>query len=425
MIKNIKYSLFKNAASYSFFNILNAATPFLLIPILTTHLNTSGYGIIAMFTIIISVLNPIIGLSVNGAITRQYFSLEEEQFKRYVFNCILIFITSLIIIFFNVFFFKTFIYELTAVPVKWLYFALLISSFQFVFTILLTYWQIKELPVKYGLFQLSNSILNLGLSIYLVVFLSFDWEGRLYAWLISSLIMALTAVIFLWKLKLVIFSISKEYLSHALKFSIPLIPHTIGGLIIGLSDRIIIKNVLGVNETGIYTVAFQLASVLSILMIAFNNAFVPWLFKRLKEDNEKKKLELVKFTYYGFLAICVVVFLGVITNYYLSDFIIGSKFHESKQYVSYLLIASGFNGMYILVTNYLFYVEKTYLLARSTFFVALINIPLCYVLTSYAKLQGASISTVIAYFLLFIFTWILSAKSYKMPWISFFTLKKS
>jgi O-antigen/teichoic acid export membrane protein len=420
---NAKSSLLKNAASYTFFNILNAATPFLLIPILTTHLQTDGYGIIAMFTILISVLNPIIGLSVNGAITRQYFSLSQIEFKRYIGNCFLIFLVSVIILALFFFFGSNLIFEWTAIPAPWLYVAILISSFQFIYTVLLTYWQVTECPLKFGLFQVSNSLLNLLISIYLVVGLSFNWQGRLYAWLISASIMAIVAVFLIFKNEILIVNINKGYIRHALNFSIPLIPHTIGGLVIGLSDRVIIKNVLGVGETGIYTVAFQLASVLGILMTAFNSAFVPWLFKRLREDSEEKKSDLVKYTYFAFLGIIALVILGSIVNYFLSDYIIGSNFSESKRYVPFLLMAFGFNGMYMLVTNYLFYIEKTHLLAKSTFAVALINIPLCYFLTLHGNLIGAAIATIVAYFLLFIFTWILSARSYKMPWFGIVGLK--
>lgn len=418
-----KSSLVKSAALYTFFNVLNAATPFLLIPILTTHLRTNGYGIIAMFTILISVLNPIIGLSVNGAITRQYFSLSHIEFRKYIGNCFLIFIISVLLISLSFLFFSTMIFEWTAIPTKWLYVAILISSCQFIYTVLLTYWQVTDRPFKFGLFQISNSLLNLLISIYFVVGLSFNWQGRLYAWFISAGIMAVVAIFLIVKNKIIIINFDKKYIRHALNFSIPLIPHTIGGLMIGLSDRVIIKNVLGVGETGIYTVAFQLASVLGILMTAFNSAFVPWLFRRLGEDSKERKSELVKYTYFGFLGIIALVVLGSIVNYFLSDYIIGSNFSKSKRYVPFLLIAFGFNGMYMLVTNYLFYIEKTHLLAKSTFVVAVINIPLCYYLTLHGDLFGATIATIVAYFLLFIFTWILSAKSYKMPWFNAIDLK--
>jgi O-antigen/teichoic acid export membrane protein len=72
--------IFSRIFSYSFFNILNAVIPFLLLPFLTNSLGPEGYGIVAMFTIIVSFLIPITGLSVNSAITKQFYFLDEQEF---------------------------------------------------------------------------------------------------------------------------------------------------------------------------------------------------------------------------------------------------------------------------------------------------------------------------------------------------------
>lgn len=412
----IKSSLFKNAVSYSFFNVLNAATPFFLIPILTNYLNNEGYGIVAMFTIVINILNPLMGLSVNGALTKQYFVLTEEEFKKYVSNCLLIFVLSAVCLSGVIYVFNPVITKFTDLPIKWLFVAILISSCQFLQTVMLTLWQVKEKTIRFGLFQTGNSLLNLLLSLYMVIGLTQNWQGRLNAWMVSSIFMALLAIIFLKSSGYITSKLNREYVKHALRFSIPLIPHAIGGLIIGLSDRLIIKNVLGVGQTGIYTVAFQLSSVLSILMTAFNNAYIPWLFKHLKVNDPEQKRRITGLTYICFTGITALVVVGIGVNLFITKYIVGPSFIESKKYVVFLLIAFGFNGMYLMVTNYLFFAEKTNLLARNTFLVSLFNIPMCYYLTKSYGLNGASIATIIAYLLLFLLTWHLSSKVYKMPW---------
>lgn len=54
--------LFGNAAIYLGANILNAGIPFLLLPILTRVLTPADYGIVAMFSVVVSIL---------GAFTQQ------------------------------------------------------------------------------------------------------------------------------------------------------------------------------------------------------------------------------------------------------------------------------------------------------------------------------------------------------------------
>lgn len=418
MFKGVKSSLFKSALSYSIFNIINAATPFLLIPVMTQELDKEGYGIVAMFTICISFLTPIIGLSVNGALTREYFTLEEKDYKIYVGNCVLIFFVSVLAILGLTFLFGSSLERVTSVPTRWLYTAILITAFQFLHTTSLTLWQVKGKVLNFGLFQICNSLFNLLLSLVLVLFLHQGWAGRLNAWLIISFAMALVSISLLIKSGYIHLTPDKKKIQHALRFSLPLVPHAIGGLFIALSDRLIINNLLGVADTGIYTVAFQLSSVLSILMTAFNSAYVPWLFKHLNGNDFLQKKKIVGLTYSVFGVIIILVIVGSIAINFFFDYIIDVKFIESKKYILFLLLAFGFNGMYLMVTNYLFYANKTILLAKNTLIVSLINIPLCYILTKNWGLTGASLATVGAYFILFISTWVLSLKAYPMPWKS-------
>jgi O-antigen/teichoic acid export membrane protein len=288
--------------------------------------------------------------------------------------------------------------------------------FIFGHSILLILWQVRNKPIYYGLFQIFNSLLNLGLTFFFIEFYHLGWKGRLNAWLISSAMMFLFASIVLYSQKMLFQRIDLEKAKHALKFGLPLIPHAIGGLLIAVSDRMIISSTLNIHSTGIYTVAFQFASILGVLMNGLNTAFVPWLFENLRLNSELIMRKIVTFTYITFIIIFLSVLIGNFIIEVLFDQIIDKKFLESRQYIFILLLAFGFNGMYLMVTNYLFFTEKTHLLAISTFIISIFNIPLCFYLTSWYGLKGATYSTAIAYFLLFIVTWQISSKSFKMPW---------
>jgi O-antigen/teichoic acid export membrane protein len=423
MIKILPIGLLKNLFSYTFFNILNAVTPFILIPILTNSLTKEGYGLVAMFTIVVSFLIPITGFSVNGAITRQFYFLDESELKKYINNCIYILMASLIFLSFVLLLFSKYLYIVTKIPSGWLFKAMLIAGFTFTHNIFLVLLQVNNKPIWYGFFQIFNSILNLGLTIVFVKFYSQGWEGRLNAWLLASFLMFCFVLYKLYIQKMLFNKFNRDKVVHALKFGIPLIPHAIGGLFIALSDRLIITNILNVEATGIYTIAFQLASILGILMNSLNTAFVPWLFESLNANSEIQKRKIVTMTYVVFIGIIIAVLFGNYMIDLLFSCFIGDNFLESKKYILVLLSAFGFNGMYLMVTNYLFYIEKTILLAKSTFMIALLNLPLCYYLTLWYGLVGATYATAIAYFLLFVITWILSAKSYKMPWFNPYLFK--
>jgi O-antigen/teichoic acid export membrane protein len=74
--------------------------------------------------------------------------------------------------------------------------------------------------------------------------------------------------------------------------------------------------------------------------------------------------------------------------------------------------------MYFMVVNYISYVEKTYYQAIITVSVGLVNVPLNYFLILEFGAVGSGMAFACSFFLLFVFTWILSGKLYSMPWFT-------
>ena len=109
------------------------------------------------------------------------------------------------------------------------------------------------------------------------------------------------------------------------------------------------------------------------------------------------------------------IFLALIAPWLLS-FFAGEKFSRASSFVVWIALGYAFSGMYYMVVNYIFYAKKTVLLAKLTFFTAILNIGLNYVLITYNGAIGAAQATTITMLLGFVFTWILSNRVYKMPW---------
>ena len=96
--RNLYQPLIQSAGIYVLANILNSAIPFLVLPIMTRFLSPEDYGIVSMFSVLVSILTTFIGLNVHGAIARQFYEKESMNFQQYIANCfyILIFSTALI-----------------------------------------------------------------------------------------------------------------------------------------------------------------------------------------------------------------------------------------------------------------------------------------------------------------------------------------
>ena len=78
-------SLLKSSGIYTISSLVNAAIPFLLMPLLTRCLTPEDYGIVSMFSICVAIITPFVGLSMNGAVARAYYTEEgKEDISAYV-----------------------------------------------------------------------------------------------------------------------------------------------------------------------------------------------------------------------------------------------------------------------------------------------------------------------------------------------------
>lgn len=421
MFKKItQNSLFKNTGIYTLTNIINASISFLLMPILTRYLTPEDYGTIAMFSLITSVVSPLIGLSVNGAVSRKYYDFEDVNLSEYVFNCILLILTNSLIIALVFYFFSEQISKIMFFPAWSLWMAIILVLSQNIVNILLSIWQVQKKALWYGVFNNLNTLANIILSIVFVVFLGLNWQGRIYGQVVAYFIFALIAIVILLRNKYVKMSYNNHYIKHALSFGVPLIPHALSGTIISMTDRFFITNMVGLAATGVYTVGYQVGSIINLLASSFNNAYIPWLYESLKKDEYSTKVKIVKFTYLYFIGILVIaVCLGFFAPIFLK-FFLGKSFNESSIFVIWVALGYAFQGMYLMVVNYIFYEQKTSLLAMVTFITAILNIILNYFFIKEFGAVGAAQATTIVYAIKFVMVWILSAKVHKMPWIEIF-----
>lgn len=415
----ISSSLFRASGIYTIAGFFNASIPLLLLPILTDRLTPADYGIVAMFQLIVSILYPVLGMNLEGAISRKYYDKDGVDFPSYIGTAIVLVLINLIFVGSIFYFLLTYISRFTLVPEIWVKFAVIVALCQFLTTVLLTTYQVRIKPIGYGIYQILQSLVNISLTVFFVVSLEYTWKGRLSAQIYTGILFAVISVILLIRTKQIKINIKRDDIKHALKFGVPLIPHALGGLLFTAVDRFYLTSIIGLEQTGNYSVAYQLGAVVNLVTLAFNNAYTPWLFGELNKNNVNIKRKIVKFTYTYFvlisgLGILVITLFPLVVNTF-----VGSHFSSINSYSTYIVWGFVFQGMYYMVTNYIGYVNKTYWLAIVTISVGLVKIPMTYLLITHLGADGAAVSYCLTFFLFFIITWILSAKLYKMPWFSF------
>lgn len=422
MIKIKKSSFVSGAGIYLVSNILNAVIPFILLPILTRYLSPTEYGEVAMFQVLLGALSAFVGVVFVGAAGRKYYDsdLSREELAEFIGSCIQLITIFSIIVFSVLFIFKRQFSEWLSLEPSYVLFAVLVASCGVIINIRLGQWQVQKQAVKYGALQISQSLLNMLLSLILVVVLLKGSEGRIDAQIIVSSVFLVIALYLLKKDNLLkIFTWRKDYLAEALKFGIPLMPHIAGGFLLVSVDRIVINREIGLAEAGIYMVAVQLTAAVGIVFDAINKAYVPWLFEQLKADELAQKQKIVKLTYAWFMLIILGVMLAFVIGPPLVVFVAGEQYAQAGQVVGWLALGQGFQGMYLMVTNYIFYSKRTGLLSIASISSGILNLVLLIILVRIFGLEGAAIAFAISMGIRFLLTWWIAHKRHPMPWFNF------
>lgn len=411
-------SLVKSAGIIMVSHVIGASIPFLLLPVLTNYLSTAEYGIISNYQFLIMLTIPLLGSGIMPAISRQYVR-DGVSISRYIGNAAMIFVALSLIVLALFSALSPIIEEYAKVPSAWIWTVIVYALMNNLSEALLTLWRMQSREFSFGIFRIARTAIEMSLSIYLVVSLDHSWEGRAEGQLMAYLLFGLIALFILRRQNAIDLRPSEGDIKHALRFGMPLILHVIGGVIIGYSDKLFITNMVGIEANGVYSAAFQVGMVISLLQNSFNMAWVPWFYKRIKENTLAIKLKIVRFNYIYNLGLIVAVFIATWLAPYAFK-LLGQDFSEGLEYFFWIALGFAFNGMYKMVCNYLFYIEKTFLISMVTLLTAGINMLLNYYLIQIYGVIGAAYASAAAFFIQFVLVWIASARLYPMPWFSFY-----
>jgi O-antigen/teichoic acid export membrane protein len=421
--KILKTRLIGNAAVYALANVLNGAIPFLLLPVLTRVFTPEEYGLVTLISAVIAIMGAFTGLSVHGAVSVKYFDKNIDH-PRFVGASLLVLAGSTCVVLIFLLVAGEKISEWIHLPQQWLIIAAIASAAQFVINIRLTMWQVQEQAMRYGFFQVTQTLFNLTLSLALVFWLLMGWEGRAWGIVTAMLIFAGVAMVTLYKEKLVYWRGDKKYAKDALRFGVPLIPHVIGGLMMAMSDRMILSSMLDVQSVGHYSVGIQMAMAIGLLADALSKAYGPYLFRTLSNGTTGREDKIVRNTYFVFIAFLMMAFIYSQVLPWIYAIFVGQAFQDSVEVAKIASFGYAFLGMYYAIANFLFYQEKTGRLSMLTLMCGIVNIVMTYWMISLMGMIGAAWSFLFVQVIFFLGAWGLAQKVHPLPWLKSLTLKK-
>lgn len=260
---------------------------------------------------------------------------------------------------------------------------------------------------KYKIFSVITGVgivASCLLSVLLVIVMKNKLDARVYGQYIPYIIIGFVLYILVIKNGK---SIHLPYYKYGLMLSVPLVPHLLSMTILSSSDKIMITKLSGVEFTAIYSVAYIVANIVTILIDSMNKAWAPWFLESIKAG-DLKAVQKVTIPYAG-------IFFGLIFGLYLTApevvLILGGKQYQEGIYVLPPLIAGcAFQFIYTMYVQVEFYEKKMKMVAFGTTIAAVINIFLNYLLIPVFGYKAAGYTTLFGYMVLFVIHYITVCK---------------
>lgn len=401
-------------------SVVAAVMPFLLLPVLTAYIPPKDFAIIGVFQGLYTAFLPLCGLGVGSAIVRQSYDSTPHELGSYIFNAVLVMVVSTAALTLFVVLFQRSIVDGLGFEIGVVYLALFSAASMFVFNIYLGQCQVNQLALRFGILQVSHSALNVGLSLFFTIGLVMGAAGRIWGIALAALAFSCVGVIGLLKMGRLNVSYNPGDIRSALRFGLPLIPHELGTFFTNWLAIILMSALLPAEEVGVYTLAFTAAMALGVLCGAFNRAFVPWLYARLKQNDYKEKAAIVAFTWKYFALMAIVSVVSLKAGPGSIQLVFGESYAAAGNYIGWLVVGQALGGCYLMVTNYLFYLRKTEIPSGITIVSSIFNVALLLIVLPTHGVAGAVFAFVFTRAMIFFLTFYFANRLLPMPWISGF-----
>lgn len=404
--------ILSSSGIYLLSNMASAAMPFLFLPMFTRVMTVENFGRSGVFLAVGNVLLPLIGLGLVSYYQVEFFRRGEQPGQvapvlgaGAVCSAVMLLICWFVMTVLNI-----------GGGAIWGGAAALWAASMLVVQVFLGVLQVTKKAAIYGLLQFLLALSQVAVSFALVYFWSPLWQARAAGVLIAAAIMAtILFAVMLSRGWLSLQQIRME-IRPLLIYCLPLLPHTIGAIFIAQSDRFVIDYYFDDKKLGIYLAALQLGLGVQLCAEAFNKAFSPYLLGRLANADILVKKALVGFLYKAGGGFMVFSLMAAIALYLLAPVILSIKTDELGAIVFFICLAGGGQGLYLLITNFVFFSGKTGALSISTATVGVINLLLMVLSISLVGIVGPAIAYMLSRFILFGMTLRLQQKCYPLPW---------
>ena len=375
-------------------NFLQKAISMITMPIFTRLLSTEAYGLFTIYQSWYSIISIFVTLNLAGSIVNNGMIKYKDKRDEFI-SSLQGLSTTVTVVFFVVYFFnRTFLNKLFELPTS----SMLVMFIQLLFEPAYLFWmQRNRFEFKYRNVVLVTLILSI-VSPVLGVIAVVTAKDRVFARVFSYAMVQICVGLIFYFLQAYNGKrfFDKGYWKFALAFNLPLIPHYLSQNILGQADRIMIGNIVGNSKAAIYSVAYTVASMMTLMVNAINSSFIPSMYQNL---DERKYDKINK----GSFPLCILIAVAVCGVMLIGPEVIGilasKEYAEAIYCIPPVAASVFFIYLYTLFINVEFYYEKTKYSMICSVLGAILNVILNYLLIPKFGYIAAGYTTLACYIL--------------------------
>ena len=415
---NLLGSVFKAGGVYFFFTLLNRAIPFLLIPLLTRYIDPTGYGIISVLGVVTAIATPLIGFCGNTVLYQRYHQVPLIDRPLLVNDCYKIVIFGAIAVMSISSLFPNLPDRYLGVGLFWFELTMLTAAAGMTFTLSTSLYQIKMQPLRYGILQFTSSVTNALFAIILVVVVEGGWQGRLWSICLAAVFSSLISVYLVLKhgdLDVNRFRDSSE-IKTVVRLGSALIPATIAGGVVSMSDRLFLNGMTTLEIVGIYAVGFSFAQITDVILNSIGQAYLPYIYKHGRDTNRIVRLRFVQVILaVTVLSLSVAMLITVVAPFVLQH-IVDVRFHDAHLVIGWLSLSFAFISINAPFQGLILSVNRNTVTIYISLITTLVSVVSSYLLISEFGMKGAAMSVALASFTSLLLHVFASQRYNSCPW---------
>lgn len=419
MLKILKSSV-RDTAIYSIGTFSSKLAGFILVPLYTNrqYLSENDYGVLNLIEANLQIIISVFGLGLSYGFERWYWDKDKLDKRKSILFTI-VFSTGCLAA----------VLIAGAIPLAAPLSETLFNSTLYadIFKLMVvnaaleiiaqTPTSLIRLQEKSVLFTFSNTlklVVSITFTVLFVTQLGLGLPGIYYAQIIGIL------VYFTLLTPLVIRHVQVRFewreLGDILRFRFPLLLPVIALNVFAFNDRFVISNMMGMLETGIYSLGAKLTNTIKVFLItAIWLALMPTIYKMMNDPANKRFYSKVM-TYLGFTVIIFVMFFSFYDRELVMLFASEKIYYEAYKVIPILALGIYFSMLKDVSMIGLNITKKTGPIAATTIAVALINLGLNLLLIPYLGIIGAAVSSLTSQFIFFMVILLVAQKHYPIPY---------